>query len=133
MRTIDKIDSSVNTTGQKFKASLDAPILVEGKAVVPKDLSVTLKLVNASTAGRMSGRGELTVSLDNFIYQGKRYTVASSEVQEKGASRGKRSATVIGGGAVLGAIIGGIAGGGKGRGDWSGRWRCDWHSGPSND
>jgi len=35
-------------------------------------------------------------------------------VQEKGGSRGKRSAEVIGGGAVLGAIIGGLAGGGKG-------------------
>jgi hypothetical protein len=114
VHTIDKIDSSVNTAGQTFKASLDAPILVEDKVVVPKDLNVTLKLVNASSAGHMSGRSELTVSLDNFIYQGKRYTVASSDVQEKGGSRGKRSAAVIGGGAVLGAIIGGIAGGGKG-------------------
>ena len=35
-------------------------------------------------------------------------------MQEKGASRGKRSAEVIGGGAALGALIGAIAGGGKG-------------------
>ena len=45
--------------------------------VAPKDLNVTLKLVNASTAGRMSGRSELTVSLDSFVYQGKRYTVSN--------------------------------------------------------
>jgi hypothetical protein len=114
VRTIDPIDSTVNRTGQTFKASLDAPIVVDDRVVAPKDLNVTLKLVNASTAGRMSGRSELTVSLESFVYQGKKYLVASSDVQEKGGSRGKRSAAVIGGGAVLGAIIGGIAGGGKG-------------------
>ncbi len=114
VRTIDPIDSSVNRTGQTFKASLDAPIVVDDKVVAPKDLNVTLKLVNASSAGKISGRSELTVSLESFVYQGKKYTVASSDVQEKGGSRGKRSAAVIGGGAALGAIIGGIAGGGKG-------------------
>lgn len=114
VRSIDAIDSSVNRTGQTFKASLDAPIIVDDKVVAPRDLNVTLKLVNASTAGHMSGRSELTVSLESFTYQGKNYLVASSDVQEKGGSRGKRSAAVIGGGAVLGAIIGGIAGGGKG-------------------
>jgi BON domain len=114
VRTVDPIDSTVNTTGQNFKASLDLPVVVNGSVVVPKDLNVTLKLINASSAGRLSGRSELTVSLQSFTYQGKTYTVASSDVQEKGSSRGKRSAAVIGGGAVLGAIIGGIAGGGKG-------------------
>lgn len=114
VRTIDPIDSSVNRTGQTFKASLDAPIVVDDRVVAPKDLNVTLKLVNASTAGHISGRSELTVSLESFVYQGKKYVVASSDVQEKGGSRGKRSAAVIGGGAVLGALIGGIAGGGKG-------------------
>jgi hypothetical protein len=114
VRTIEGIDSSVNRTGQTFKASLDAPIVVDDKVVVPKDLNVTLKLVSADSAGHMSGRSELTVSLESFTFQGKKYVVASSDVQEKGGSRGKRSAAVIGGGAVLGAIIGGIAGGGKG-------------------
>jgi hypothetical protein len=75
---------------------------------------MNLKLVDASSAGKFKGRSELTVSLDSFTYQGRTYQIASSDVQEKGGSRGKRSAEVIGGGAVLGAIIGGLAGGGKG-------------------
>jgi BON domain-containing protein len=114
IRTIDSIDSTVNRTGQSFRASLDAPIVVGDQVVVPKGLNVNLKLVDASSAGKFKGRSELTVSLDSFTYQGKTYQVASSDVQEKGGSRGKRSAEVIGGGAVLGAIIGGLAGGGKG-------------------
>jgi BON domain-containing protein len=114
IRTIDPIDSSVNRTGQTFRASLDAPIVVGDRIVVPKGLNVNLRLVDASSAGKFKGRSELTVSLDSLTYQGKTYQIASSDVQEKGGSRGKRSAEVIGGGAVLGAIIGGLAGGGKG-------------------
>jgi BON domain-containing protein len=114
IRTIDAIDSSVNRTGQSFRGSLDAPIVVGDQVVVPKGLNVNLKLVDASSAGKFKGRSELTVSLDSFTYQGKTYQIASSDVKEKGGSRGKRSAEVIGGGAVLGAIIGGLAGGGKG-------------------
>jgi len=114
VRTIDSIDSSQNSAGQTFRASLDAPIVVGDSVVVPRGLNVYLKLTEASSAGKFKGRSELTVSLDSFTYQGKTYQVASSDVQEKGASRGKRSAEVIGGGAALGAIIGGIAGGGKG-------------------
>jgi len=114
VRTIDSIDSSVNSAGQSFRASLDAPIVVGDRVVIPKGLNVNLKLIEASSAGKFKGRSELTVSLDNFTYQGRTYQIASSDVQEKGASRGKRSAEVIGGGAVLGALIGGLAGGGKG-------------------
>jgi hypothetical protein len=114
VRTIDSIDSSVNRTGQTFRGSLDAPIVVGDRVVIPKGLNVNLKLIDASSAGKFKGRSELTVSLDNFTYQGRTYQIASSDVQQKGGSRGKRSAEVIGGGAVLGAIIGGLAGGGKG-------------------
>jgi len=114
VRTIDNIDSSTSQTGQTFRASLDAPILVDGRVVVPKALNVNLKIVTANSAGKFSGASELTVSLDSFTYQGRTYHLSSSDVQEKGASRGKRSGAVIGGGAVLGAIIGGLAGGGKG-------------------
>jgi len=114
VRTIDGIDSSQNSVGQTFRASLDAPIVVGDSVVVPRGLNISLRLTDASSAGKFKGRSELTVSLDSFTYQGKTYRLASSDVQQKGASRGKRSAEVIGGGAVLGAIIGGIAGGGKG-------------------
>jgi hypothetical protein len=114
VRTIDNIDSSTSQAGQTFRASLEAPLLVDGRVVVPKGLNVNLKIVTASSAGKFSGASELTVSLDSLTYQGRTYRLSSSSVQEKGASRGKRSGAVIGGGAVLGAIIGGIAGGSRG-------------------
>jgi outer membrane biosynthesis protein TonB len=114
VRTIDSIDSNTSTTGQSFHASLDAPVVVDDQVILPRGLNAKLKLVQASSAGKLKGSSELTVSLDSVTYQGKTYTFATSDVQEKGASRGKRSAAVIGGGAALGALIGGLAGGGRG-------------------
>jgi hypothetical protein len=112
--TIDGIDSTTNKTGQTFAASLDAPIVVDDSVVIPKGATANLKLVNASSAGRMTGRSELTLALSSLVFQGKTYEVVSSDVKQSGASRGKRTAETVGGGAVLGALIGGLAGGGKG-------------------
>jgi len=114
VRMIDGVDSKVNTTGQVFKASLDAPIVVDDRVIVPKGADVYVKLVNASSAGKIKGRSELTLDIQSIIFQGRTYNVSTSDVKQAGASRGKRSAATIGGGAVLGALIGGLAGGGKG-------------------
>jgi hypothetical protein len=110
VRTIDSVDSSVNRTGQVFKASLDAPIVVDERVIVPKGADAYIKLVNASSAGKFAGKSELTLDLQSVVFQGKTYNVSTSDVQQSGKSRGKDSAVKIGGGAV----IGGIAGGGKG-------------------
>jgi hypothetical protein len=114
VRTIDPIDSSVNTTGQVFKASLDAPIIVDDHVIVPKGADAYMKLENAKSAGKFAGKSELTLALQSVVFQGRTYTLATSDVKQSGASRGKDSAVKIGGGAALGALIGGIAGGGKG-------------------
>jgi hypothetical protein len=130
VRTIDSIDSSTSQPGHIFRGSLDAPVLLEGNLVVPRGLNMNLKLVKASTASGLNGSSELTVSLDSFTYQGKTYRISSSDVQQKGESRGKRSAAVIGGGAVLGAIIGGLAGGGKGAAIGAGVGGAAWNRSP---
>jgi BON domain len=114
VRTIDAVDSSVNKTGQVFKASLDAPIVVDDRVIVPKGADAYIKLVNASSAGKFAGKSELTLDLQSVVFQGQTYNVSTSDVQQSGKSRGKDSAVKIGGGAALGALIGGIAGGGKG-------------------
>jgi hypothetical protein len=114
VRTIDAIDSATNHAGEVFKASLDAPIVVDNKVIVPTGADAYLKLINASSAGHISGRSELSLALTSVVFQGKTYNVETSDVKQSGASRGKRSAATIGGGAALGALIGAVAGGGKG-------------------
>ncbi|MGH9775878.1 MAG: BON domain-containing protein [Candidatus Acidiferrales bacterium] len=114
IRMIDGVDSSLNHTGEVFRASLDAPLVVDDQVVVPKGADVFVRLAQASSAGHMSGRSELRLELVKLAYQGKSYPLVSSTSEVRGSSRGKNTAAKVGGGAVLGAIIGGIAGGGKG-------------------
>jgi len=87
VRTIDLIDSSTSSTGQTFRGSVDAPIVVGDQVVVPKGLNVTLKLVNASSAGKFKGSSELTVSFESFTYQGKTYTLNKRCSREGGFAR----------------------------------------------
>jgi BON domain len=114
VRTIDSVDSAVNRTGQVFKAALDAPIVVDDRVIVPKGGDAYIKLANASSAGKLAGRSELTMELQSIVFQGRTYNLTTSDVKQSGSSRGKDSAVKIGGGAALGALIGGLAGGGKG-------------------
>jgi len=114
IRTVDSIDSKTNSAGQVFKASLDAPIVVDNKVIVPSGADAYIKLVDAKSAGHMTGRSELGLELASIVFQGKTYNVTSSDVKQTGTSRGKQSAERVGGGAALGALIGAIAGGGKG-------------------
>jgi len=103
IRTIDGIDSSTNHAGEVFKASLDAPIVVDSRVIVPAGADAYVKLVSASSAGRIAGRSELSLELASIVFRGKTYSVVSSDVKQSGASRGKRSAATIGGGARLSA------------------------------
>ena len=111
---IDSIDSEINHTGEIFRTSLDAPVVIDNEIVVPSGTDVYVKLVEARSAGHMTGRSELGLELVRMQNQGKSYVLASNEYRQVGTSRGKRTAATIGGGAAIGAAIGAIAGGGKG-------------------
>lgn len=114
VRMIDSIDSQTAQTGQMFRASLASPLQVEDELVAPQGTDVMVRLAEAKSAGRVSGRSELKVELAQMTLQGRTYPLVTSAVDRTGSSRGKDTAVKAGGGAVLGAIIGAIAGGGKG-------------------
>lgn len=114
IQMIDSVDSATNHAGDLFRASLAFPIVVNGEPIVPTGTDVFVKLINSSSAGRMTGRSELTLQLARLDFQGKSYALASDDYQDVGKSRGKRTAETVGIGAAVGAALGGIFGGGKG-------------------
>lgn len=114
VQMIDPVDSSVNHTGDTFHASLASPIVVDGQVVVPAGTNMYLKLSNAKSAGHISGKSELALELTRMEFQGKSYSLATSDYTQSGASRGKRTAETVGGGAVIGTLLGAVIGGGKG-------------------
>ena len=114
IQMIDSVDSATNHIGDVFHASLTFPIVVNGETIVPTGTDVYVKLTNSNSAGRLTGRSELTLQLARLDFQGKSYALSSDDYQETGKSRGKRTAVGAGAGAAVGAVLGGIFGGGKG-------------------
>jgi hypothetical protein len=111
---IDGVDSSRNVPGQSFPASVDEPVFVGSLLAIPRGAQARVLLADAAQAGHIEGRSEIRLHLASLVIQGRTYPVRSSYFEKVGASRGKRSAEVIGGGAAAGAVIGGIFGRGKG-------------------
>ena len=114
VRMIDGIDSAVNIAGEMFAASVDAPIVVDDRVIIRKGADARVRLVESKTAGRIKGQSQLSVELVSLMIGSEDFVVQSTGVEKEGASRGKRSAQTIGGGAALGGLIGAIAGKGKG-------------------
>jgi hypothetical protein len=114
VRLIDAIDSSRHRAGEEFAGTVEAPVVVDERVVIRRGADARVRLVEARTAGRMTGRSELQVELVGLAIGNQTYATESGVVQKAGASRGKRTAATVGGGAVLGTLIGAIAGKGKG-------------------
>jgi len=114
IRLIDPVDSEQNQTGDTFKATLNAPIVVNDDIVIPQGADVEGRIVEVKSAGRFAGQSVLTLELVKLDVNGRTYNLHTDQWSKSGSGRGKATAAKVGGGAALGAIIGGIAGGGKG-------------------
>jgi hypothetical protein len=114
VRLIDTIDSSTAQSGDKFHATLDAPIAIDGDVVVPAHYDVQGHVVNAQASGKFAGQALLTLQLDQIKVGDRTYDIQTDQFSQKTYSRGKNTAEKVGAGAVAGAILGGIFGGGKG-------------------
>ncbi|MGH9343709.1 MAG: YMGG-like glycine zipper-containing protein [Terriglobia bacterium] len=114
VRMMDTVDSQTDKVGDKFQASLDQPLEVNGQLVAARDSTVYGRLVESSQAGRVEGRSELRLELTGINIGGHIIPISTSDYDLAGNSRGKQTAKRTGIGAGLGAVIGAIAGGGKG-------------------
>lgn len=116
VRLIGTVDSENANPGDTFTATLNSPVEVNGKIVIPSDADLDGRVVDAQAAGRFRGRGLLTIEITRVRFNGRSYGIHTDQWSKQTDARGKGTAEKVGGGAALGAIIGGIAGGGKGAG-----------------
>jgi hypothetical protein len=114
IRTIDSIDSTKNHVGDRFQASLEEPLFIDGKEVVPKGTDVYGRLAQSKTSGTFTGSSQLRLELTGLMVSGQTVPLVTGEYELIGKSRGASTAKRTAGGAVVGTIIGAIAGGGKG-------------------
>jgi len=114
VRLIDTIDSATAQAGDKFNATLDAPIAIDGDVVVPAHYDAQGHVVNAQASGKFAGRALLVLQLDRIKVGDRSYEIQTDQFSQQTGARGKNTAEKVGAGAVAGAILGGIFGGGKG-------------------
>jgi hypothetical protein len=114
VRTMDAIDSTYNVVGDRFQASLEEPLMLEGNVLVAGDALVYGRLTQSKESGTFTGRSQLRLELTGIVVNGKLVPVVTGEYEVTGKSRGASTAKRTVGGAALGAIIGGVADGGQG-------------------
>ena len=114
VRTIDAIDSTINLPGDRFQASLEEPLMVEGNVIVATEAIVYGRLTQSKESGTFTGRSQLRLELTGIVVSGKMVPVVTGEYEVTGKSRGASTAKRTVGGAALGAIIGAVADGGQG-------------------
>ena len=117
VRSNQDIDSSNAAVGQKFEGMVAQDVVgTSGQVEIPKGSNAEL-VIRRVSAGGITQAPELTLDLASIEIHGKRYVVNTSSVSQKGQGNlgaNKRTAEMVGGGAVLGTLVGAIAGGGKG-------------------
>ena len=106
VRLSDPVDSSMNMVGDKFGASVDAAVDVNGTEAIPAGTDATVSLINLAVAP-IAPRTDVQLQLVNLTINGTDYTPRSSVFEKQSAERSKKK--VIGGAAV-GAALGGIFG-----------------------
>jgi hypothetical protein len=114
VRMIDSVDSKTTRLGETFRASIDQPVMLGDRQVIPRGADVVTKLVENKQSGKIEGRTVLTLALQSVSVNGQMIDVTSLDVRTASGSRAVKSGSMIGGGAAVGAIVGAIAGGGKG-------------------
>jgi hypothetical protein len=114
VRLNQTLSSKGNNSGDSFTGTVEQPVEVDGKEVVPKGATVTGTVTDAKALGRFKGGAVLRVVLNSLTVKDSKYDIETTAVSRSLKGKGKRTAEFVGGGGAAGALIGGLAGGGKG-------------------
>lgn len=114
VRTVQALGSKLSEEGQRFDATLAAPVVIHGQTVIPTGAALVGTVTQAHASGRFKGAATLALDLNRIRVGGDSYSIHTALFEDARKGKGKRTAGFIGGGTAGGALIGGIAGGGKG-------------------
>lgn len=114
VRMIDSIDADKTAVGELFRASIDMPVDVNGRTVIPRYADVTIQVTRVQQSGAIKGSDELALTIHDIRVDGQSYQVTTDYAEVKGKGKGRKTVrnTAIGG--VGGAVVGGLLGGRKG-------------------
>ncbi len=114
VRLNQAVGSKISNAGDPFSAVVVEPVQVGDKVVIPKGAEAGGTVTEAVPLGRFKGGAKLALKLNSVTINGTKHDIQTTGVARSEKGKGKRTATMIGGGAGAGALIGALAGGGKG-------------------
>jgi hypothetical protein len=117
VRLMGVLSSDTNVQGDRFSATLEQPIVVDGWVVARRGQIAVGHVVSAQKAGRVKGVSSLSVALSDLpLVDGRQLPVQSQLIQTSAGPSKGRDAAAIAGTTGLGAAIGGAVDGGAGAG-----------------
>ncbi len=114
IRLVDPVSSKTHQTGDRFEATLEEDLTVDGLRLASTGTIVTGRVVHAKPSGKVKGKAELALTLASLSIRGERVDLPTNTLQFEAGATTRKDAIRVGIGAGAGAIIGAIAGGGKG-------------------
>src|SRR5262245_28156278 len=67
VRLIDGIDVDTAETGQRFQASIDDPIMIGGRVIVPRGADAELQAIYVDQSGRFKGSDKITLKVTRIV------------------------------------------------------------------
>lgn len=113
-RVNETLSTATNRAGDAFTASLELPVDIGGREVLPRGTRLRGHVTTSRSSGRLEGRAAIGITLNEIEYNGQYLPIATTLDTKSGPAHKKRNIEMIGGGAGLGALVGALAGGGKG-------------------
>lgn len=122
------LSSRTSRVGDRFTATVDVPVYVNGREVIPAGATVEGRVTQVTPAKRMNRSGTIAIDFDDLVFpDGSRIDLDGNLTSNDPETRAriddesrvsghndKNPGVFVGGGGAVGAVLGGIAGGGKG-------------------
>jgi hypothetical protein len=115
VRIDQTLSSERNESGDSFRATLDAPLVVDGYVIAERGARAQGRIVEIDRGGRVRGTASMTLELVSVTgSDGQRIKLETQSFARQAETSRGRDAAKVGAAAGIGAAIGAIAGGGKG-------------------
>jgi hypothetical protein len=111
VRMSESIDTDTSNPGETFRASVDAPVLINGEVAVPQGAEAIGRIVAIEQSGRFRGRSMVAMEITALNFSGKSIGILTSTYRENNDSKGKKMVKTSAGGGIVGAIVGALTGG----------------------
>ena len=114
VRVSQGMDGKHTKVGTTFNGVLMNDVMAGGAIALPRGAAVAGVVVDAKSAGNLTGSGALALKLTSISFGGQQYPLESAIWGMNGPSKTGRTVSNTIGLGIMGALIGGAVGGGSG-------------------